>query len=272
MNFVPALVMCLLMQVTPPIVQKASVPPVRVKTVNTGQRSDDAERPLTVSKLPPVTIIPAKRDWVDWGYWAFTGLLALTGILQIWVLWRTLKITTRQAEIARNQETQMKQAGEQTERIIAQMKETTQKELRAYVGVSKIFLSLTDPTLPVGSVEIRNFGQTPAYKVRQWVGIAPNTFPLSGPLPENPFPQGSSSVLPPGIPLTGTVPLKMSLPVGTPFGGPHGITMYVYGGIIYEDIFGQERHTVYRYFYGGPNREDTLSGIMSSDTSGNEAD
>ena len=70
----------------------------------------------------------------------FTGYLVVVGVLQALVLGFTAWLIKRQAD-------QMVEAGRQTERIIAQMKDTTVRQLRAYVGVAKIFLNLTDETV-----------------------------------------------------------------------------------------------------------------------------
>lgn len=47
--------------------------------------------PITVCKLPTVSI---SKDWADWSYWGFSGLLVAVGGLQAWLLrltWRTIK-------------------------------------------------------------------------------------------------------------------------------------------------------------------------------------
>jgi hypothetical protein len=49
------------------------------------------------------------------------------------------------------------EAGKKTDAIISQMKDTAEGELPVYVGISKIDLSLNDPTLPVGCIEIQDF-------------------------------------------------------------------------------------------------------------------
>jgi hypothetical protein len=71
---------------TPPLINQG-----QSKTTNGNanqQGSDNAEHSIAVSKLPPVTVLPTKRDWVDWGIWAFSGLLVIVGFLQ----WRVIKI------------------------------------------------------------------------------------------------------------------------------------------------------------------------------------
>ena len=138
----------------------------------------------------------------------FTGVLALVAALQLLALvWQVL--TSRDA---------------------------AEKELRAYLGISKIFLDISDPTLPVGNVEIKNFGRTPAYDVRQWVGILPGTFPLTIEPPRSTL-EGSSSILPMDVPQTSIVPLKKTIPPNITFGNPDGITIYVYGEVVYKDAY-----------------------------------
>jgi hypothetical protein len=240
------------------------------------QNSNDAEQPVTVSKLPPVSIT---KDWTDRFYWLFSGLLVVIGGLQIWLLVRQLNTINRQADIAHNQEVQMVQAGLQTERIIAQMKDTTVRQLRAYVGVSKVLLNLTDSTLPEGQVEVQNFGQTPAYKVRQSAIININSYPPVSPLTSTPFDaEGSISLIPPGIKQLSVVPFKQKLPAGILIGTPEN-TIYVHGRITYEDAFGQERYATFRFFYGGPIKPTQIKspnglifGGMHPDTTGNNAD
>jgi hypothetical protein len=171
----------------------------------------------------------------------------------------------------------MEQAGHQTERIIDQMKETTVRELRAYIGVSKVYLSLEVPTLPRGIIEVENFGRTPAYKVRQWIRIEINPYPPTSVFPEPTHGPASMSVIPPGVKNTSHVPLSKPLPTGVSVGTP-ALTVYVFGEVTYEDAFRQERKTSYRFIYGGPeggksfrNANGVLLGAMNPDTGGNDA-
>jgi hypothetical protein len=244
------------------------------------QNSEPLEpaKPQTVriTELPPVLV---DHEKIDWQLWLFNGLLVIVGFLQVLLLKKTLTTINRQADIADNQKTLMEQAGQQTERIIAQMKDTAQRELRAYMGISKIYLNLDVPSLPKANVEIKNFGETPAYKVHQWVGIMPHAHPLTVPLIKSPDAQkGSSAVVQSGVPQSQIVGLKKQLPLDITF-GPAGVTLYVYGEITYEDIFGVERHTKFQFIYGGPeppvvlrDANGILQGAMSPDMSGNEAD
>jgi hypothetical protein len=249
-----------------------------------GQSQTDAQHPITIRELPPVTI-NSRRDWADWGTWLFTFLLAVTGGFQVWLLCRTLAFSRRQTiemQKQRNymglQWNQMVEAGKQTERIIAQMKETEVRDLRAYVGISKVILLANDVLQPTGAVELQNFGKTPAYNVRQWIGIAPQSHPLTVTLPE---PTGSVtasvSTMYPGVKSTLRTKLKNRFPEGINVGTPE-LTLYVYGKVTYDDIFGNHWYTNYRFIFGGPeggqisrNEDNSIHGVMGLDSEGNDA-
>jgi hypothetical protein len=222
---------------------------------------------VKVVEFPPVSV---KRDKIDWALWVFNAALVIVGFLQ----WRVL---TSQAKIAHNQELQMIEAGKQTREIINQMKDTATRDLRAYVGVSKIKLDISDPRQPIGLVEIQNFGRSPAYKVRHWTGISPQPYPLIATLPPSPATEFSVAVLHPNIPNLGVVALKKRLPDSVVIGTPQW-TIYVYGEVIYEDAFGNQRNTYFRFFYGGPEPLQKYQessghwyGAMKPYTEGNDA-
>lgn len=54
---------------------------------------------MKISEVPPVSVLPAKRDWADWSYLGFNFLLVVVGSLQVWLLLRTWKTIDRQADI-----------------------------------------------------------------------------------------------------------------------------------------------------------------------------
>jgi hypothetical protein len=74
------------------------------KTDSDKQRSEDANHPIIIGKLPTVTVAAPKRDWVDWGYWGFSLLLVGVGGFQVLLLWGTLKSIKRQANAMERQE------------------------------------------------------------------------------------------------------------------------------------------------------------------------
>jgi hypothetical protein len=70
------------------------------------QHPEDAQHTIGISKIPTVTLNPITRDWVDWGYWAFSGLLVIVGGLQTVLLrmqWKVFHRQTRFQEIALKQ-------------------------------------------------------------------------------------------------------------------------------------------------------------------------
>jgi hypothetical protein len=243
------------------------------------QGTHDAEHSVAVSKLPPVTVLPTKRDWADWGYLAFSCLLVIVGALQIWLLQRQLRTIDRQTNIAEQQRTQMVQAGEQTERIINQMRDTAQRQLRAYVCVSSALLKFLRPEVPEIQVHFKNCGQTPAYELRGWIHIWVEEYPLKVLLPQ------PTEDLRKGVDILGPnresifviakdppVPTQSLRLLGTMSG-----TIYVYGEIRYTDVFGEKRWTKYRLIYGGVlgARNRTVDGVVTAllnpDVEGNEA-
>src|ERR1700691_3427078 len=46
----------------------------------------DAQYPIVIRELPPVTVTTPKRDLADWGTWAFNLLLVAVGVLQVVLL------------------------------------------------------------------------------------------------------------------------------------------------------------------------------------------
>lgn len=247
-------------------------PEPSAQTTNNQRNQISEDQRIKVTEVPTIHINTDWRDDVNVGV---SVLLVIVGFLQVVVL-------LRQAAIADRQELQMEDAGRKTDAIIAQMKDAAQKELRAYLHVSKIFLNLDDPALPIGCVEVQNFGQTPAYSVRQWAVIAPNQFPLH-PATQWPTPtdDGSVAVMPPhAFPHSHYVSLKKPLAPDHIFTGSKPWVIYVYGEIAYQDIFKETRNTKFRYFFGGGSEASVIQttedghkrGIMKPYPEGNEAD
>lgn len=249
---------------TSPLVE-SQVQSESAKSHDKNDQGTQSDHQVKVVEFPPVTV---KRDEIDWALWFFNFALVAVGLLQ----WSVLR---RQAEIAHKQELQMIEAGNQTKEIIMQMKNTAVRDLRAYVGVSKIKLDLDNMRIPIGLVEIQNFGKTPAYKVRHWTGVGVQPYPPIT-LPEIPSMEDASvSVIFPQVKNTGSVALKKALPLGAAI-GTQELTVYVYGKVTYEDAFGNERYFRFRFVFGGTEepvffRESgKVWGAMRPDVEGNE--
>jgi hypothetical protein len=147
------------------------------KTQDDGIRAENTEQPIRVTELPPVSVRPAKRDWADWGYWVFSGLLVVVGGLQIWLLFRTLRAVQLQADIYERQRVQMVKAGEQTDELLQTMRDTAMREQRAYVCISSAQIAFVQERAPEVQIRIRNYGKTPAYDVQMWIGGAFGYYP-----------------------------------------------------------------------------------------------
>ena len=186
----------------------------------------------------------------DWYLVYFTAALVVVGLLQF----LTFVIQARQLR--------------QTNEV---MKDTAQRQLRAYICISGGTIKFDRKDAPVAYVEYKNSGQTPAYDVCSWHHIWIAAYPLTEKLPEAPKSFITSrSIIPPGghafmvIPKDPPVCERAVHLLGTPEG-----TIYIYGEIRYRDAFGVERFTKYRLMYGGP--EGIHSEHLKPHTEGNEA-
>jgi hypothetical protein len=250
------------------------------KAKSYGIRADNAQQAIRVTELPSVSVHP-QRDWADWGYWVFSGLLVIVGGLQVWLLLRTLNQVRRQADIYDQQRLQMIKAGEQTDKLIETMRDTAIREQRAYVCLSHAKIEFRQERAPEIQVYMKNFGKTPAYDVRWWIHVWIAEYPLREKLPEPPSTfQTAVSIFAPGgdphIMVTRhdpPIPEDMMSHVGTEKG-----TIFVYGKVIYKDAFGNNRFTNYRLTYGGSEpvhpRQNPLGfkvDLLKTDREGNEA-
>jgi hypothetical protein len=142
--------------------------------------------------------------------------------------------------------------GNQLRRTVAQMVQSEERQLRAYVFIAKITPmnpTAHTPPEPCGySVTIRNSGQTPAYDVvcnlelRAIDDTAPR-FPLNA-LPDDhtrfPIP-GGGGISKMSFPPMSLSPTKLArLTIGSD-------RIYLWGEITYRDIFGKKRLTKVRF-------------------------
>jgi hypothetical protein len=96
--------------------------------------------PIEITKFPAVSI---SRDWIDWGFWVFSGLLVVVGSLQVWLLWRTLGAISRQAD---SLEQQVKESRESTAETIAIARKAADSALlnaQAVVNAERALLLFT---------------------------------------------------------------------------------------------------------------------------------
>jgi hypothetical protein len=139
-------------------------------------------------------------------------------------------------------------------------RDTARRQLRAYVFVSgaKIIHGITDNSIIEAHVEIKNSGQTPAYKMMAVIGLTFDTYPppqsITLTVPDQNYLSLRTRIdLGPGDKtFTDThagrllTPLeKDSLVAGTK-------AIWVYGEIRYRDAFCRKQWTKYRLIIGGP--------------------
>ena len=181
----------------------------------------------------------------------FTGVLAIVAFFQ----WRTFRTQAQQLQ--------------QTNEV---MKDTAQRQLRAYVCISSGIIEFSrGRDVPIVKVNYKNCGQTPAYDVRSWIHIWITDDPLKEILPVPPEDYMTSvSIIPPGgfhfmvIEKDPPIPSNVLHLIGTSQG-----TVYIYGEIRYRDAFNIERFTRYRLIYGGS--EENHGGHLKPHTDGNDA-
>ena len=135
--------------------------------------------------------------------------------------------------------------------------QTARRQLRAYVNVSDISVNVI--THPV-AVLFKNLGQTPAYKcnaqVRLWA-----------------FEKGTEDFTLPQLPLESqaTLGAGMELPIGATWPQLNdvqvtalregGLTVWMFGRIEYQDIYGRPHTTRFRFQYVSPDGAWKTSGF-----------
>lgn len=157
-------------------------------------------------------------------------------------------------------------------RSVETMQDTARRQLRAYVTIDSAAIKFPEPGVPSVTVIVKNAGQTPAHDLRHWIHQWIETYPLKVqlPLPPEGFVM-SASLLGAGatheMHITHPRPI-VKLPFLDQIGTPEA-TIYVYGGINYKDVFGEQQFVRYRLMYGGPHKPSL--GNLSPCAEGNEA-
>jgi hypothetical protein len=151
-------------------------------------------------------------------------------------------------------------------------KDTAQRQLRAYIGVSSASMRMINKNTLAIVVCIKNFGKTPALKVRHFIDHKMGKYPLRVTL-EKPTKSDAdaNAVIFPTIESWAQDAVDLSKePI------VEGMTLFVYGHIIYEDVFGHERWTKFLYLFPAPNVEVPLvigsEYLLTINFDGNEAD
>lgn len=147
---------------------------------------------------------------------------------------------------------------------------TSRAQLRAYVSVESGQISVYVGTAPRAQVNIKNYGQTPAYKFRLIGAMAAGQTFETLPPPTG-DPRGTLGVLAP----SGTFQWFMDAPgilTQQDFDQLASglVTLFVYGEVHYEDAFGKPHRLKYRTMFGGV--AGVSSNQLASCQEGNESD
>jgi len=209
------------------------------------------------------TVTPEATS-VDWMLWVTAGLLIVAAIQACFFLVQ-LQLMKRSMRVAET-------VASATEDSVNIMRDTAARQLRAYIAIDRAWIEFPEPGVPKVTVTIKNAGQTPAHNLRHWIHQWIERYPLSIELPEPP--DGfvmSSSILGSGATHEMQIlhPQQIIKPcciheIGTPEG-----TIYVYGAVTYQDVFGNEHFMKYRLMHGGSNQ--ARPGYLSPCEAGNEA-
>lgn len=225
----------------------ASAPVINVYTAKHAGEESHCAKPKDWKEWPAFSWCKADA-WID----AERVIALFTVILGIatWLLWRATKSLVEGAE------------------------RTAERQLRAYVSVTKAVLEhFGYNDKPKITVEVRNSGQTPAYKLRCNLVVFAGPFPLTEVvlLEEGNAPSllgpGESSILstPLGAPLTSAENAKIIAGGGA---------IYARGIITYVDAFSTKRTTKYSTAFRGTGQHPGPGAVlpMTHTDDGNEAD
>ncbi len=208
---------------------------------------------------------------INRGIEIFTGILAFVAFLQfIWMV-RQEKWMRRNVRIA-------KESADTARSTVETMKDTAQRQLRAYVGIESITINkFGDSDVPEVHIIFKNTGLTPAYiniKTTR-TAILMREFPISGDFPD--FPpinssiQSSQSVIGAGGVVQSIAPTARPLSDAENSSVRDGTgAIYVFGEITYKDVFGISRFTKFRLYYGG-DAGARADGLMKRYEGDNEA-
>ncbi|HZT51631.1 MAG TPA: hypothetical protein VFA22_06855 [Stellaceae bacterium] len=147
---------------------------------------------------------------------------------------------------------------------------TARQQLRSYLLVESAARAGEHDENPEFQIVIKNFGQTPAYRVRTWIAVRPGERTQAGlPGPEAGTIDASDAALGPG----GSIALGKQFEGGWDEAGLEDflsgrIVLFVYGEVTYRDAFNRRRYTRFRAMYGA---EHFRGGGLSIAARGNES-
>ena len=209
--------------------------------------------------------IQAQEAQSNWLIMLFTGGMLLIAGVQAFLFLRQLKLMRESLDTAAS-------AARSAEHSVEIMRDTAQRQLRAYISIETSKIEFPEPGRPKVTVNYRNAGQTPAYDVQTWIHQWIACYPMRCELPRPPgnFVM-SKSVLGPGAHHTMIIEAPKPIAkepyldlVGTAEG-----TIYVFGEIRYKDVFGNAHLYKYKLMHGG--NEPSTPGMLKPCMDGNES-
>ena len=196
----------------------------------------------------------------------FTGGLLLVAAVQALLFLFQLRLMRKSLDAAVG-------ATNVAQSTLVLMKDTAQRQLRAYISVVAAKIEFPVPGQPKSTLTFRNAGQTPAHDVKIWIHQWVAAYPLDVALPTPPpdfvtardtLGAGASCHM------TNEAPHPVAKePFLTLIGTSEG-TIYVYGEVSYRDVFGEHHTQKYRLMYGGS--EPIVPSALKPCPDGNEGD
>jgi hypothetical protein len=196
-----------------------------------------------------------------------TIILGVVAIVQIGFLERAETIAAQSSKAT-------KEAADATRDAVKLAEDTAKRQLRAYVFVNKAEIRVISANQPLQVlIEIKNAGQTPAYRLRASLQAFVTAFPLAD-FPALPPPGRASDLGPHSEVFVGPTPLAIVLsPEHWQAFVAGEWAFYAHGTITYADAFGEPRVTDFRFFYrnnGDPIADGAVL-ALSHDKEGNAA-
>ena len=131
-----------------------------------------------------------------------------------------------------------------TSELLKTTADAGKKELRAYVALDEIFFEEAGDNAPgVHKLRIRNYGQTPGYRMSIWCERASH-LPKEGVTPYYDTPVVDGQLLHPVQPYTVSLAAAPLYRIGKP-------GFFTYGRVVYHDIYGEWWVTKFCYRYEG---------------------
>jgi hypothetical protein len=179
---------------------------------------------------------------------------------------------------------------------IKEMRDGSERQVRAYVfvhdaSIGNVAVPIPPPGMvvnpqhrgfawlnkpdvgPIIKMNVKNFGQTPAYEVTHYHWARVREYPLTSELSNK---RTSSEITKLNIgPSSGTaktitMPRLTADELAGLFDGTRAV--YIYGEISYKDVFGAIRHTKYRMMHDNKSGPIGISDVLVGCDDGNDAD